>query len=123
MSSIVPGSWWAPEARPASRLGLEIRPAPNRLHSVLQFDRIDAFGGSHRRPRRISRFSSPILPRLRRSDRALSIAVVRCRCQTLISTGIAYNFKNGCEYLDVQTRRLVDVEVVNVTVAAHVHVG
>ena len=27
------------------------------------------------------------------------------------------------EYLGVQTRRLVDVEVVNVTVAAHVHVG
>jgi hypothetical protein len=45
------------------------------------------------------------------------------RSLALISTAIAYNFKNGCEYLGVQTRRLVDVEVVNVTVAAHVHVG
>jgi hypothetical protein len=40
MSSIAPGSWWALEACPASRFGLEIRPAPNRLHSVLQFDHV-----------------------------------------------------------------------------------
>ena len=95
-------------------------------HSMRQygFNRIgDAIGGFGRRPRRIRRFDSPALPRFRRGDRALSIAVVRCRCQTLISTAIAYNFKNGSEYLGVQTRRLVDVEVVNVTVAAHVHVG
>ena len=88
------------------------------------FNRIgDAIVGFGRRPRRIRRFDSPVLPRFRRGDRALSIAVVRCRCQALISPAIADNFKNGGEYLGVQTRRLVDVEVVNVTVAAHVHVG
>ena len=78
----------------------------------------DAIGGFG-----ICRFDNPVLPRFRRGDRALSIEVVRCRCQTLISSAIAYNFKNGCQYLGVQTRRFVDVEVVDVTVAAHVHVG
>jgi hypothetical protein len=73
----------------------------------------DAIGGF-----RIRRFDNPVLPRFRRGDRALIIEVVRCRCQTLISSAIAYNFKNGCQYLGVQTRRFVDVEVVDVTVAA-----
>jgi hypothetical protein len=67
-------------------------------HSQYGFNRIgDAIGGFGRRPRRIRRFDSPALPRFRRGDRALSCAVVRCRCRTLISTAIAYNFKNGCD--------------------------
>jgi hypothetical protein len=71
----------------------------------------------------VRRFGSPVLPLFRCGNRALSIPVVRCWRQMLISTAIPYNFKNSCENLGVQTRRLVDVEVVDVTVAAHVHVG
>ena len=61
----------------------------------------DAIARFDRQPWRIRRFDSPVLPRFRRGDRALSIVIVRCGCETLISTGIAHDGKYSGEYLGV----------------------
>jgi hypothetical protein len=41
----------------------------------------------------VRRFGSPVLPLFRCGNRALSIPVVRCWRQMLISTAIPYNFR------------------------------
>jgi hypothetical protein len=79
----------------------------------------DAIGGFDRRPPVWQPRSSPLPVRQsspEHSGRSLLAPDADFHRHSL-------QLQNSCENLGVQTRRLVDVGVVDVTVAAHVHVG